>query len=127
MKKSKWSFVSISILLFCALIFLVACGATQPSIDQRTDDSWIYIAERRNGIHVTSINFTADELSALHLESSNERGEILLTLTQGSVSKEIDISDGFNGHLDMSDFEPGRITFRLQFDSARQVNIAFRW
>ncbi|MCL2415568.1 MAG: hypothetical protein FWD01_02040 [Defluviitaleaceae bacterium] len=85
-------------------------------------------ARSLNGHIQTNIDFdNAEALANIHTESTNASGEAMLILTQGNTERAFDISGQFNGNLDMSGFETGRIRFRFEFQNAQDVEIHINW
>ena len=92
-----------------------------------TSDSWSYTARSIRGNARRDIDFSAEELSNLHVNSINSEGSIRLTLLQGDTEEVFDISGSFYGNIDTSAFEPGRIRLALRFDNARDIELFINW
>jgi len=128
------------LLIFSALalltLLLAGCGALSTSFSgsdrnsssRLTADGWTYTADSVNGRLTTrNLTLTAENLASLHVESRIGSGGASLILMQGDNERTIDISGNFSGYIDTSGFEPGDIRLRLQYDSARNVNVSITW
>ena len=94
----------------------------------READSWLITVNRVNGHARRDIDFTAESLSALHVESTNSDGSVSLLITQGEVTRTIDLTGEFNQVLDISnDFQPGSVRLRLEFENAETVRVSLSW
>ncbi len=91
------------------------------------ENSWEISASRVNGNASRNIEFSADNLAALHAENTNGAGNISILLTQGDTKKTVDVSGDFNDDIDMSDFEPGKVRLRLEFKNTEGVSISVTW
>ena len=91
------------------------------------NNSWTITANTVNGHASRKINFSADNLAALHVKNTNSEGKVSITLTQGNTEKTFDVSGTFDGSIDTSAFAPGKITIRLDFESAKTVDVAVNW
>ncbi|MCL1883203.1 MAG: hypothetical protein FWF81_05550 [Defluviitaleaceae bacterium] len=92
-----------------------------------TDNTWRATPYRANGNSRVDYTFTAANLEAMTVESTNAEGRISLTFTQGDTERAFDVTNEFHENIDMSGFEPGRIRVRLVFENASDVNTLIRW
>ena len=92
-----------------------------------SDSSWRTSTSRANGSSRVDYTFSATDLEAMHVSSTNSGGRILLVLIQGDTERIFDITSEFNSNIDMNDFEPGRIRLRLEFTNAENVEIVVNW
>ena len=131
----KKLFALLSILTIFVIV-LSGCGgnATVASwttsgtlVNESEDNSWVLSVDRVNGHIRRDVNFTADNLSIFHTRSFISNGEMTLTMTQGSTEIVIDLTDGLDGFVNTSLFEPGNIRLRLDFHDATDVSLALRW
>ena len=124
--------------LLAVLVFaLAACGGSSTAStwsgsnsgrsEVREVDSWEVTARSINGYGYRDIEFSAENLAALHASISYSNGSVTMTLSQGSVENVINISTDFNENIDMSDFSAGRIRVRLDFDNTSDVSIDIGW
>jgi len=95
--------------------------------DFAINGTWTFNAISANGTATRSVRMSNSELAAFRVDSTNTNGDIILTATQGNVIRTIDISKDFNGYIDMSEFNPGRIRIELSFEGVEGVNTAIRW
>ena len=124
--------------LIVLLVFgLVGCGyggtsmssnwSTRGLTSDSQRESWAIAANSVNGHATRRLDLGAEELDALHVNSSNSDGSITVTLTQDDIVEVFDISGEFYGNLDTSGFAAGRIRLRLDFGSAEGVNLFVNW
>ena len=100
-------------------------NSTMSSI--RLDNGFTANAQRINGRHRMHANFTTANLNNLHVSNTNTTGQMYLELTQGDIVRRTDITGSFNGNIDTSAFEPGRVTVRVIYERAEEVNISVSW
>ena len=105
----------------------VRTGVFRRSMDWYSNGNWRFNAERANGRITRNPVLSAEELNTVFVMNSNSDGTVRLEVTQGNVERSFDLTDNFNGYLDMSDFNPGRIRMRLVFDGAIGVNTSVQW
>jgi len=119
----------LTILVITIILFVLGCTNPTPQYHDEIEaqNGWAITTEQIDGNRNRTINFTARELTLFYMQSFNEYGEIVLTITQGATEKVLDITGEFAGYLDMSGFRPGEIRLDLDFDSAQCVNIALMW
>ena len=121
----------LGILIMFAVI-LAGCGnyksmsATMMSQRSRAD-GWMFSARTANGHSTRTLSFSSANLASLHVENTNSGGGVFLIMTQNNIERTVDITGAFNGNIDMSDFEPGRIRLRLSFEKAQGVNVVMSW
>jgi len=92
-----------------------------------SSNTWRASPYRANGNSRIYYTFTAANLEAMTVRSTNAEGSVSLTFTQGDVEKTLDITREFYENIDMRGFEPGRIRLRLVFENARNVNTLINW
>ena len=90
-------------------------------------DRWEVHVASVNGRAWRDINFSAENLGAIRVKSTNNYGEARLTLIQGYTRMTIDLTEEFYGLLDTGDFEPGEIRLQLDFINAESVSISINW
>ena len=90
-------------------------------------DRWGIVVTNVNGRAWRDIDFSVESLGSTRVKSTNNFGEVRLTLIQGDIEMTIDLTDEFYGLLDTSGFEPGKIRLRLDFINAESVNISINW
>ena len=89
----------------------------------------INIGSARRGHRNRTYFLTADELDAIHIDSSSAEGQILLILSQdGQAGTELqfDISN-FTGYLAGVRLHPGNIRFSLRFSDIRDSVTTISW
>ena len=87
---------------------------------------WTISAERANGYSRRTPALRGVEMDVFHVISTGD-GNISLRIEQERHIETIDISNSFDGHIDLHRFEPGRIGITVEFDQAEDVNITIRW
>lgn len=95
--------------------------------DFAINGAWTFNALSANGTATRTARLNENELTAFRVDSINANGDVFLTITQGNTTNTIDISKGFDGYIDMSEFTPGRIRMELNFERVEGVNTAIRW
>ena len=90
-------------------------------------DRWDISVASVDGRAWREINFSAQNLNALHVRSANNYGTVRLRLIQGDTEIITDLTEYFYGHPATSYFEPGQIRLRLDFINAEGVNISISW
>ena len=128
--------VALMLLLVVALTFTGCANATifsgssnnlNHTFNNRT---WTITATSVSGNLRRNFDINADGLELFRVRSTNTQGTIELVLTQGDVTRRVDITDGFlqEQSIDMSEFNSdSRINVRLNFSSARNVNTIISW
>ena len=93
------------------------------------DSDWTVTSKNiGGGYKYIDVNFSADNLSALHIESTIGGGAMELLLTQGSVKKTVEITGEMNQDIDMKDFKPGNIHMQLNAKEAKDgVRVVISW
>jgi len=88
------------ILASIVAVILSGCGASVSNSWSGTmlsydfaDGGTTITARTLNGHSTRQINFDADNLAALRIDSSNDGGGIVLTIAQGDTEKPINISE----------------------------------
>lgn len=139
MKKRSIMLVGVGVVLVVALAVIVfvlgggKIGEVSNSLsgmmllNQEKADSWTISASTLKGHAIRRIDFSSDNLSALHIDNANSGGTVSLTITQGDTEKTFDINENFSGDIDMSGFKSGRISLRLDFKEAKDVKLVMKW
>ena len=92
------------------------------------DNSWSISSERISGNTMREVSITSEELAAFSIESTFRSGKITITLTQENAEMEIDVPDGYQEVLDVSDkFEPGDLQILLSFEDAEDITLSLEW
>ena len=68
-----------------------------------------------------------NDISNFHLSHSNSGGKVRFMIDEWYNITTIDLTDGFDGHIDLSGFVCETITFTIQYEAAINVNTIFRW
>jgi archaellum component FlaG (FlaF/FlaG flagellin family) len=90
-------------------------------------ESWTISASAVNGHAARKVNLSSDNLAALHVKNTNRGGKVFLVLAQGGAEESFDVSGSFDGSIGAGAFLPGKITMRLNFESAKDVDVAVSW
>ena len=119
------------------VISLVGCGYGGTSVSSSWSarglshvsrlDSWTITARSLNGMAERRLDLSAEELSAIQVDISDNNGAITLVLIQDDITEVFELSRGFNGTLDTGNFEAGRILMRLNFVNAEDVDLSVSW
>jgi len=102
-------------------------GSNSGMSSTQQDNGFTINAQRVNGRNRMHVNFSTTNLNSLQVNNTNTAGRMYLELTQGDVVRRTDITGSFNGTIDTSAFEPGRVTVRVIYERAEGVNISVRW
>jgi len=97
------------------------------SMENNLTTSWSWSFKTSNQQKSRAVNLSASELAAFHVNSSSSSGTILLRVIQGDVVVDLDISGVYNGNVDLSELNPGRMTLILMAQQARNGNIMITW
>jgi len=131
MKKRSFAVLGIIIILTIALAgcsnSVVFSGVSVNRVSRAKATSWTIAAASINGHESRTVNLTADNLAALNVVSANSAGSISLLITQGNTTKTVDISGQYSGNPDMSGFTAGKVNLRLDYGSAKDINISITW
>lgn len=124
--------IAVIVAVVLAVIFtregvVVKSGSSSVAISYVKNDTWTTTASSVNGNYRVDKTFDSGNLASFHASSTNSIGKIVLKLIQGDVEKSIDITGEFNDKIDMSEFEPGRIRLRLEFEHATDLSISVSW
>ena len=104
----------------------VSSGVFTMQNSRLRDSEWMFSARTANGWVRRTPNLSAEELAAFHVTSSSGQG-VRLRLEQDDRIEVIDLSGNINEPVDLSDFVPGRIRIRLEFERANDVYVRVRW
>lgn len=88
---------------------------------------WTISAGRANGYSRRSPELNEAEQSNFQITSRNSSGSITLRIEQGQQLETIDIPNSFEGFIDLSAFEPGRMIIAAEFHEAEDVSLTIRW
>jgi len=140
MNKKKLIIVVLAALVFVValntFIFVVAwnregvlgfSGTGNDMSSTRFENGFSVNAQYISGSHRIHLNFYTSNLSNLQIRSTNTAGQIFIELTQGNVIRRTDITGNFNGSIDTNAFEPGRVTVRVIYERAEEINFSASW
>ena len=128
MKKRFIALLGIAILLIVILAGCVSSSLTGTMMTKNlSSGNWMISANTANGYVSQSIDFSAGDLAALSVKNTSSDGTVSLVLTQGDTIEVFDVSGTFNGSIDTSAFTPGKITIRMNLDSAKDVDVVVTW
>jgi len=102
-------------------------AGSRGGISNVSNNTWRASPSRANGSSRVDYTFTAANLEAMTVRSTNTEGNVSLTFMQGDIERTFDISGDFHENINMSDFEPGRIRLRLAFENARNIDTLISW
>jgi len=95
--------------------------------DDLRNGVWAISADSANGYSRRNPVLDAGEMDAFHVTNISAAGSAALRVEQGNNTQTVDIPVGFDGYIDLSGFEPGRVQITAEFDHAQDVNIIIRW
>jgi len=96
-------------------------------ISNVSNNTWRATPYSANGNSRVDYTFTAANLEAMTVRSTNSEGRISLEFIQGDIERTFDITGDFYENVDMNGFEPGRIRLRLVYENTRDVDVLIRW
>lgn len=73
-----------------------------------------------------TLELTKEDLARVQVRCSCDERQVCLRIQQDTTLKEIDITNT-DSLLDMTDFQPGRITFTMVNENARNVDFELEW
>ena len=128
----KRRFASILAVLIILTVVLVGCSNVTFSSavnysSVETPTSWTITASSINSQESRTVSMSAENLNALAVASSNSEGSISLVITQGDITRTVDISGQFSGRIGAKDFSPGRIEMDLHFEHAKDARVNISW
>jgi len=93
------------------------------------NNQWTETVRSGRGNSRRTHTLDAQQMSAFHVESVNESGNLYLLLEQGNNSSRIDISGDFYSGINLHDhgFTPGRIRMTLQYERVYRSHTVIRW
>ena len=117
------------------MLFVVGCSGisvttrwSYTGLSQNNQiDSWTINATTIDGLAERNLDLSAAELATIEVDSNDNVGAVTLVLIQGDITEVFELSRGFNGILDTSNFEAGQILMRLNFVNARAVDLSVNW
>jgi hypothetical protein len=101
--------------------------------NERTFDGGFSASADRvsSGRRNRTFNLTANEITAIHVTGSVYEGSLILVISQDGnedgTEVVVDLSNGFDGFVDTSSLEAGRIRFSLRYDDVRNSNVRVTW
>lgn len=107
-------------------VFGVSAGGSN-GIFNVYNNTWRVMPYRANGNSRIDYTFTAANLEAMAVRSTNTEGKISLTFTQEDVEITFDITGEFYENINLSDFQPGSVRLRLHYENARNVDTLISW
>jgi len=98
-----------------------------PWSDWYWNNQWSISYNAAFGTLTKTVDLNETDLSAFRVSASSNTGDMTLELSQGSVTKDIDISRSFNQKIDMSGFTAGLVKLHLTIKAATGVKIQISW
>jgi hypothetical protein len=74
-----------------------------------------------------TFSLSDEELAAFHVTGNCDSGRLYLRISQGETAQTIDISDSFNGSVDLSAFQAGKVKLLIFNDEAKNASITISW
>ena len=134
MKKLTKMMAMLAVATFCVVV-LSGCtvfnGSSSNMNHTYANQTWTVTAASVNGNLRRNFDIGEENLSRISITATSTEGTIELVLSQGDVTQSIDITNGFATAQTM-DFSASfdheeRVQIRLNFDSARNVNVVISW
>jgi len=73
------------------------------------------------------VKLSYEDLSAFYIKARSKSGSLVLHISQGSVTKDIDISGEYYKVVEMVGFSPGLVKLVLSLKSAKNVKVLIGW
>ncbi|MCL2854375.1 MAG: hypothetical protein FWE21_01995 [Defluviitaleaceae bacterium] len=131
---------AVALIMVVGLVVLTACdGANSHSFTLSVnenftsfDGGYSVTADRIDRGHRNrTFNLSASDLGAIHVYSTVGEGSVTLTISQDGTEDGtevvLNLSNGFDGFVDTSSLNPGRIRFSLRYNSVRDVYTVVTW
>jgi hypothetical protein len=74
-----------------------------------------------------TVNLSDEDLAAFHVIGNCTNGKLYLRISQGETAQTIDISDSFNGPVDLSAFQAGKVKLLIYNDEAKNATLSISW
>lgn len=131
---------AIILVLVAGLAVFTACdGANSATFtvsinrhEQSFDGGFSASADRvDSGRRNQTFNLNDSQLGAIHVTGNAQEGSLVLVISQNGnengTEVVLDLSDGFEGSVDASSLDAGRIRFSLRYDDVRNSNVRVTW
>jgi hypothetical protein len=96
-----------------------------------SSNGWFFYAKKASGHSTFFANLSQVNIDNILIESQVCAGEVMLTITQGNVRLDFDLSgdNSLMGKYDLGAgmLEPGRVEMRLYFTEAQNVDVVVSW
>lgn len=135
--KKKYVIVGAAAIVLIAAIVLaivftregvvVKSGAVAGGLSYVENDIWKTTASKINGYCRVDKTFDSDNLATFHVNGTNNGGKVFLIMSQGDIERTIEITGEYDKKIDMSEFTPGRVRLRLDFENAEDIHILISW
>lgn len=132
-------FVSILALVMSLAVFTACDGANSGSFtvsinrnEQTFNGGFSASADRvSSGRRNRTFHLHASEVNAIHVTGSAYEGSLILVISQNGnedgTEVVVDLTNGFEGFVDTSGLDAGRIRFSLRYDDVRNSNVRVTW
>lgn len=133
--KGIYKLLIIAEIVLCAIAFLVPRitgesyvpdGTTRGGVVVNTKSAFKISYKESNRGYSDTLELTEEDLARVRVRCSCDEGQVCLRIQQDTTLKEIDITNT-DSLLDMTDFQPGRITFTMVNENARNVDFELEW
>lgn len=94
------------------------------------DTSWDFTAASVNGYTSRNVDFSAESIAAINIESTNEEGAIRLSFTQGDRKEEIEVTGSYSDTVNLAQlggFTAGSVSIRIDFEQAKGLALHLSW
>ena len=80
-----------------------------------------------SGKHIKTVKVDISDLQSFYIKGKCENGIMTLKMSQGNVSKDIELWRTFDKRLDMTGFQAGLLKLDVAAKSAKNVNVKIGW
>lgn len=133
--KRIYKLLIIAEIALCVIAFLVPRvtgesylpdGTTRGGVVVNTKSAFKISYKESNRGYSDTLELTEEDLARVRVWCSCDEGQVCLRIQQDTTLKEVDITNT-DSLLDMTDFQPGRITFTMVNENARNVDFELKW
>jgi hypothetical protein len=122
-----------SALVLLIIVTLTGCNFFTSSwtsigeVEYTDGKKWFFSAGSASGEKTTMLDLTESELSAVFVAATLGEGEATLTFSQVGEARSVDLTEGYEGPVDLSGLEPGPVKVTIACESAKNLNVVIRW
>jgi hypothetical protein len=102
-------------------------GVSIGRVENYWDRQWT-VSFKASGEEMSkTFSLSDEELAAFRVTGNCDSGRLYLRISQGEIATIVDISDSFNGPVDLSAFQAGKLKLLILNDEAKNASIVVSW